>query len=73
MSSYAGGHDASKPQTNRQKNSFDEPKQKRRLRTASNETHIKTRLKYGHADTFILSKLFSNLLGLFNIAAHFSS
>ena len=37
MGSYAGGHHDSKPQTNRKKNNFEEPKQKRHLGTASNE------------------------------------
>ena len=37
MSSYAGGHNASRPQTNGLKNNYEEPKQKRRLGKANNE------------------------------------
>ena len=37
MGSYAGGHNARGPHTNRSKNNPEEPKQKRRLGTASNE------------------------------------
>ena len=37
MGSYAGGHNARGPHTNRSKNNHEEPKQKRRLGTASNE------------------------------------
>ena len=37
MGSYIGGHSASRQQTNRIKNYHEEPKQKCRLGTASNE------------------------------------
>ena len=37
MGSYAGGHNARGPHTNRSKNNHEEPKQKRRPGTASNE------------------------------------
>ena len=37
MGSYAGGHNAGRPHTNRLKNNHEEPTQKCRLGTASNE------------------------------------
>ena len=37
VDSYTGGHNANIPQTKRQKNKHEEPKQKSRLGTASNE------------------------------------
>ena len=37
MGSYTGGHNASRPHTNRHKKKIEEPKQKRCLGTVSNE------------------------------------
>ena len=37
MGSYAGGHNASRPYSSRQKNNFAESNQQRRLGTTSNE------------------------------------
>ena len=40
MGSYTGGHNANRPELDRYKNNYEEPKQKCRLGTASNEINV---------------------------------
>ena len=56
MGSYAGGHNASKQQTNRQKN-HEEPKKKCRLGTASNEITGGLQLVFGRPTLALSSAL----------------
>ena len=53
VGSHTGGHNASIPETNRQKNNHEEPKQKCRLGTASNEITGGLQLVCGRP-TFVL-------------------
>ena len=57
MGSYAGGHNASRQQTNREKNNHEEPKKKCRLGTASNEITGGLQLVFGRPALALSSAL----------------
>ena len=57
MGSYAGGHNASRPQTNREKNSHEEPKKKCCLGTASNGITGGLELVFGRTTLALSSAL----------------
>ena len=57
MGSCAGGHNARGPHTNRSKNNHEEPKQKRRLGTASNEITGGLQLVFGRPTLALSSAL----------------
>ena len=57
MGSYAGSHNARGSHTNRSKNNHEEPKQKRRLGTASNEITGKLELVCGRPTLALASVL----------------